>query len=148
MPTNPLVQQGTLNRLRCSVVVPSETTLNITSSYMGSSFASVSFSEPFAELIGTATGAVTSPEPYVFGTISVGVLKTQALAAQWVSQAQTESAIGQVTIYPDSASYPATTLDNCVIQSIEPAAFDGKDPVVRVTLRGVYYLNSDLWSVL
>lgn len=148
MATNPLVQQGTLNRLRCSVVVPNESTLNVTSSYMGASFASVSFSEPFADLIGTATGAVTSPEPYVFGTITVGVLKTQALAGAWVAQAQTESAIGQVTIYPDSASYPPVTLDNCVIQSIEPAAFDGKDPVVRVTIRGVYYLNSSLWSAL
>lgn len=148
MATNPLVQQGTLNRLRCSVVVSSAATLNITASYMGASFASVAFSEPFSDLIGTATGAVTSPEPYVFGTISVGVLKTQALSAQWVTQAQTTSNLGQVTIYPDSASYPPTTLDNCVIQSIEPAAFDGKDPVVRVTIRGVYYLNSDLWSVL
>lgn len=147
MATNPLVQQGTLNRLRCSVVVPSESTLNVTSSYMGASFASVNFSEPFADLIGTATGAVTSPEPYVFGTITVGVLKTQALASQWVTQAQTKSAIGQVTIHPDSASYPPATLDNCVIQSIEPGAFDGKDPVVRITIRGVYYINNDLWNL-
>lgn len=73
---NPLVAQGTLNRLRCSVVVGSTPTLNVTAPYMGQSFASVSFSEPFSELIGTATGAVTSPEPYVFGTITVGLLKT------------------------------------------------------------------------
>ena len=148
MATNPLVQQGTLNRLRCSVVVPNESTLNITASYMGTSFASVNFSEPFAELIGTATGGVTSPEPYVFGTITVGVLKTQALSAAWVSQSQTQSAIGPVTIYPDSAAYPATTLDNCVIQSIEPGAYDGKDPVVKVALRGIYYLNNELWGAL
>lgn len=145
--TNPLVAQGTLNRLRCSVVVASTPSLNVTAPYMGQSFASVSFQEPFADLLPTGTGAVTSPEPYVFGTITVGLLKTQALADAWVTQAQSQSAIGQITIHPDSQSYPATTLDNCVIQSIEPGAFDGKDPVVRVTLRGVYYLNSDLWNL-
>lgn len=64
-----------------------------------------------------------------------------------MTQSQTQSAIGDITIYPDSASYPATTLSNCVIQAIEPGAYDGKDPVVRVTLRGVYYLNSDLWNI-
>lgn len=146
MATQTLVQQGTLNRLRCSVVVPSQQALSVTSAYMGTGFASVAFTEPFSELLGTATGAVTSPEPYVFGTITVNILKTQALSASWVQQSQAQSSLGQVTIYPDSAAYPPVTLDNCVIQGIEPTAFDGKDPVVRVTIRGVYYLNSDLWA--
>lgn len=127
-------------------MVPQEQALSVTSAYMGTGFASINFSEPFSELIGTATGAVTSPEPYVFGTITVNVLKTQALSAAWVNQAQTQSNIGQVTIYPDSAAFPPVTLDNCVIQGLEPKAYDGKDPVVRVTIRGVYYLNNDLWN--
>jgi hypothetical protein len=148
MASNPLIQQGTLNRVRCSVVVPSNSALNITSPYMGQSFASISFAGPFSELIPTATGAVTSPEPYVLATISVGLLRTQALALAWLNQAQTQSDIGNVTIHSDTAAFPAITISTSVIQDIEPGAFDGKDPVVKLTLRGVFYTNSDLWQLV
>lgn len=144
----PFIPQGTLNRLRCSIVVPNISGLNITASYMGKSFATVSFGGSFAELIPTATGGVTSPEPYVMGTISVGLLRTQALSASWVGQAGLQSAIGPVTIYPDAASFPSISLDNCIIRDIEPGAYDGLDPVVRLTLQGIYYLNSSLWSAV
>lgn len=144
----PFVQQGTLNRLRCSIIVPNISGLNITASYMGKSFATVTFNGQFAELIPTATGGVTSPEPYVMATISVGLLRTQALSASWVGQGQLQSAIGPVTIYPDSAAFPSISLDNCIIRDIEPGAYDGMDPVVRLTINGIFYLNSDLWSAV
>lgn len=144
----PFVPQGTLNRLRCSIVVPNVSTLNITAAYMGKSFATLSFQGQFAELIGTATGGVTSPEPYVMASITVGLLRTQALPASWMGQAQTQSAIGPITIYPDSAAFPALTLDNCIIRDIEPGAYDGLDPVVRLTLNGIFYTNSDLWNLV
>lgn len=147
MATHPLVQQGTLNRVRCSVVVPNYTNLNITASYMGRSFARISLEGNFAELIGTATGGVVSPEPYVFGTIAVGLLRTQALSGQWLEQAQKYSAIGPITVHSDSAAWPAMTLDNAVISSMDPGAFDGTDPVVRLVLRGIFYANSDLWNL-
>lgn len=146
MATNPLIPQGTLNRVRCSVVIPSYPSLNITSPYMGQSFCSIDISGPFSDLIPTATGAVTSPEPYQLATISVGLLRTQALALQWLTQAQTTSVLGQVSIHSDTAAFPAITLSTTVINQIEPGAFDGKDPVVRLTLHGVYYLNNDLWN--
>lgn len=148
MATNSQVTQGTLNRLLTSVVVPSFPTLNATSPYMGPSFAQLQLDANFSELIGTATGAVQSPQPYVMGTITVSLLKTQALSGQWLAQAQSNADIGPVTAYADSAAFPPVTLDDCVIDQIEPQAYDGKDPVVRVTIRGVYYLNSDLWSAL
>ena len=147
MATHPLVQQGTLNRVRCSVVVPNFTNLNITSPYMGKSFARLAFEGDFAGLIGTATGAVSSTEPYVFGNITVGLLRTQALSGQWLQQVQQFSVIGPVTIYSDSAAFPPIPLDNCVVNQIDPGAFDGTDPVVRLVLRGVFYANSDLWNV-
>ncbi len=146
MATNPLIPQGTLNRVRCSVVIPFYPWLNITSPYMGQSFCSIDISGPFSDLIPTATGAVTSPEPYQLATISVGLLRTQALALQWLTQAQATSVLGQVSIHSDTAAFPAITLSTTVINQIEPGAFDGKDPVVRLTLHGVYYLNNDLWN--
>lgn len=147
MATNPLIQQGTLNRVRCSVVVPNYSGLNITSSYMGQAFATISFAEPFSELIPTATGAVTSPEPYVIATIGVDLLRTQALALSWLAQAGTQSDLGPVTIHSDTAAFPEITIDNAVIQSIEPGAYDGKNPVVRLSIKGVYYINNNLWSL-
>ena len=147
MASNPLIAQGTLNRVRCSIVVPSYPSLSITSPYMGSSFASLDFSGPFSMLIPTATGAVNSPEPYVEGTISVGLLRTQSLALSWLNQAQTLSDLGAVTIHSDTAAFPAATIYTTVIQELNPGAFDGRDPVVRLVLRGIYYANNDLWSL-
>ena len=147
MASNPLIAQGTLNRVRCSIVVPSYPSLSITSPYMGSSFASLDFSGPFSMLIPTGTGAVNSPEPYVEGTISVGLLRTQSLALSWLTQAQTLSDLGAVTIHSDTAAFPAATIYTTVIQELNPGAFDGRDPVVRLVLRGIYYANNDLWSL-
>ena len=143
---NPLIPQGTLNRIRCSVVVPSFPSLSITAPYMGKSFATIAFSGSFTELIPTATGGVASPEPYVMATISVGLLRTQSLSASWLAQAGATGAIGSVTIHSDTAAFPEIKLDNCVIDSVEPGAYDGLDPVVRLTLKGFYYINEDLWN--
>ena len=143
---NPLIPQGTLNRIRCSIVVPSFPALNITAPYMGQRFATINFSGSFTELIPTATGGVASPEPYVMANVSVDLLRTQSLSASWLAQANATGAIGAVTIYPDSAAFPEIKIDNTVIDSIEPGAYDGKDPVVRLMLKGFYNINDDLWN--
>src|ERR1700761_379221 len=105
MATHPLIQQGTLNRVRCSVVVPGFTNLNITSSYMSKSFARLTYEGNFSDLIGTATGGVSSPEPYVFASLTVGILRTQALANQWRQQSELLSNVGDITVYSDSAAW-------------------------------------------
>lgn len=144
----PFVPQGTLNRLRCSIVVPNNSNLNITSSYMGQRFVKLTFNGGFAELIPTATGGVTSPEPFVMANVTVDLLRTQALAANWINQVETQSAIGPLTVYPDSAAFPSINLLNCVVTGVDPAAYDGRDPVVRLTLMGIYVTNSDLWNLV
>jgi hypothetical protein len=146
MATNPMVAQGVLNRVRCSVVVPNFTSLNITAPYMGRSFAKIEFEGNFVEQIGTGTGAVNSPEPYVFATVTVGLLRTQALAANWAAQFQTNSGIGPITIHSDTSAFPPITVSNAVIRHLDPGAYDGTDPVVRLALRGEFYINNDLWS--
>jgi len=147
MAGNPYTPQGTLNRLKSSVTVPGISALNITSSYMSKQFVSIAFDGEIANAIPTATGIVTSPEPYVMATITVGILRTQPLAAAWKLQAETLASIGNVSVFPDTAAYPEYDLVNCVIQHIEPAAFDGVDPVVRVVIRGAYYVNNALWAL-
>lgn len=146
MPTNPLIQQGTLNRLRTSVVLPNFTNLNVTAGYMGKSMARLAFEGDFGELIPTATGGVTSPEPYVMASLTIALLRTQALASQWLSQVGLLSVVGPVTSYSDTTAWDPITLDQCIVRGLDPGAYDGTDPIVRVTLRGIYYINNSLWG--
>lgn len=144
---NPLVPQGTLNRLRATVTIPGNTALNITPGYMSKQFVTVSFDGNFDNLIETATGGVTSPEPYVMATVTVGLLRTQSLSNDWMTQVKALSNLGNVSIFSDSTAFDEIDLVNTIVQHIDPGAFDGMDPVVRVTLRGIYYINNDLWTL-
>lgn len=143
---NPLVSQGTLNRVRCHIVVPNFTGLNITSSYMGKSFAHIALEGDFTDQIGTGTGVVNSPEPYVFASITVGILRTQALASSWRAQWEDNSVIGDVTIHSDTAAWDAITINSAAIRHFDPNAYDGTDPVCALVLRGTYNINNSLWS--
>ncbi|ATF87571.1 hypothetical protein CO712_20925 [Burkholderia gladioli pv. gladioli] len=122
------------------------TGLNVTAPYMSKSFVRVAFGGKFVEKIGTATGAVNSPEPYVITTVTVGLLRTQSLSNAWMLQAQTSGNIGSVTIHSDTSAFDPIALTNTTIADIDPGAFDGTDPVVRLTLEGIFYINNNLWS--
>lgn len=144
--SHPLVDQGTLNRIRSSVVVPNYTNLNANAENMGQNFVSVSLNGDLAQLIKTATGGVPSPEPYVEASITVDLLRTQSLSADWLNQAKSDSSIGEIVVHPDSKAFPKMEFHTGVIQHIDPGAFDGQDPVVKVSLSGIFYLNDSLWS--
>lgn len=144
--SNPFLAAGPLNRVRCHVVVPSIPTLNVTPQFMGKSFARIEFEGDWNQQIETATGVVNSPEPYVMATITVGLLRSQGLSAAWLSQAQNTTILGDVTIYSDTSAFPALTGNDVGIRSIDPGAFDGTDPVVRLVLRGSFNINASLWS--
>ena len=144
---NPLVAQGTLNRLRASVTIPGNSSLNITPPYMSKRFVTVTFDEDLDMLIPTATGGVTSPEPYVMATVTVGLLRTQSLATSWQNQALANSDIGGVSIFPDTTAYGEIDLVNCIIRHIDPGPYDGTNPEVTLTLRGIYYVNNNLWTI-
>jgi hypothetical protein len=140
------VAQGTLNRVRTHIVVPSYPFLNVSAAYMGKSLAALTFDDPFVDQESTATGVVNSPRPFVMSTLTISLLRTQSLAAAWIAQAQTHSVLGSIDTYPDSAAFPVVTLANCSIIGIDPGAFDGQDPVVKTTIKGVFYANATLWS--
>lgn len=142
--TNPLIAQGTLNRVRVHIVVPSYPTLNITPENMSKAFASINFEGAFTDQIETATGVVTSPEPYVMGTVTCGVLRTQSLGAAWLAQAQNTTVLGLITIHSDSAAWPSISLLQTKY-TLDPGAYDGKEGIVRISFRGVYTINNSLW---
>jgi len=143
---NNLIQQGTLNRLLASVVYADFTQLNVTSGYLAKEAISIGFEGDTSMLIGTLTSAVTSPEPYMFGTVTIHLLRTQALGNAYKQQIETNTTMGSVTIYPDTQALSPFQLNNCVLQSIQETAFDGNQAGLIVRLRGVYNINSTMYA--
>lgn len=143
---NPLITQGLLNRVLTNVVVTNFPALSVTAPFMSKSLAQLTFDAPAVDQIATATGIVNSPVPYVMGQLVVNILRSQSVASLFYAQWQADAVIGSVTAYSDSTTLPPFTLKNCSILDIDPGAFDGQDPTTKVTIKGVYYVNSDLWS--
>ena len=148
MATPTPIPQGTMNRLRCSVVIPGIPTLNIISSNMSKRFAKLTWGGQIVHQDETATGYVNSPEPYISGEISVGILRTQPLAIAWVRQFEDTGVLGDITIHSDTSAFPARNISNASIITCDPEAFDGLDATVRLMIRGVYYINNSLWNLL
>jgi len=143
---NPFFAQGTLNRVRCSVIPSAFPSLAIASYNMGKRFATFRPDEDFVHQAQTGTGVVNSPEPYVMATIEVHLLRTQGLTEAWINQAKQTGIIGDVTIHSDTSAFPSRTISNSVIRMLQPGAFDGVDPVAVLSLHGVWYVNNNLWS--
>ena len=145
---NPLVQQGLLNRVLTHVIVPGFAPLSVTASNMSKSLALLAFNEDAVDQIGTATGLVNSPAPYVLGDLTVNILRSQIVASLYYAQWQANAIIGSVIAYPDSTVLGPFILSNCSILRVDPGAFDGQDPTTKVTIKGIYYLNAAMWAGL
>jgi hypothetical protein len=143
---NPQIQQGSLNRLLTHITFASYPALNIGAQNMSKRFAVASFGGSPMTQIPTGTGVVNSPEPYVMGSFSLDILRTQALGGAWLNQMQLNSVLGTCVGYPDSAVFPSITLVNASLLGFDPGAWDGTDPVIRITVTGTYYVNSVLWG--
>ena len=146
MASNPQIFQGTLNRLRGSVVFANFPQLQVTSSYLAKEAISIAFDGDTSLLIGTLTGAVTSPEPYTYGTVTIHLLRTQILADLFKQQIETNTTMGSVNIIGDSATLGNFQLENCILMSLNEITFDGNQAGLIVRLRGVYNINATLFA--
>lgn len=146
MATSPFVQQGTLNRLRGSVVYASNQTLNVTAPYLSKEGISIAFEGDAGMLIPTLTGGVTSPEPYQIATVTINLVKSQALANVYKEQFETNVNVGDVSVIADSAALTDYELQNCVLKGVRDITFDGNQAGFVVTLQGIYQVNSALWA--
>lgn len=146
MAGNPLVSQGTLNRIRGSIIIPNFPNLNVTASFLGEEGISLSLDGESTVYMGTLTGAVTSPEPYMMITAKVNLLKTQSLAASYKAQMEALSLIGDMTVIPDATTLPNYSCINCSIGGVEGMSFAGKNANFTVTLRGYYIVNNSLFD--
>jgi hypothetical protein len=147
MPTqNPGIARGVLNRVKCSVVLPSFPSLNIISANMGRSMARISFTGDLVNQISTGTGLVNSPEPFVRATITIALLRTQPIAAAWFSQILADSNVEDATIYSDTSTFPPIALQSVVANHMDPGPFDGTSPDFMLILSGALPVNNNLWT--
>lgn len=146
MAQNPLVSQGTLNRLRGSVVCTDNPNLNVTAAFLGKEGIGLALEGETTLMLPTMTGVATSPEPYQMCSVSVHLLKTQQLSDLYKQRMETDSRIGDITVRPDASTLSAYPLTNCAIESVAPLNFAGQDAGFVVTIKGTYAINNSLWN--
>lgn len=147
---NQLIPQGTLNRLRTSVTFVSLPGLNIPASYLGKEMVGMSFEGVVTTPLETATGVVTSPEPYQRVTVTCHLVKSMALAALWQAQIQVSGLVGDFVVRPDSdpsVSIGPYQISNGMVNTVAGLRFDGSDPNWTLVLSGQYYVNSNLFNI-
>lgn len=147
MAANPLVAQGTLNRLRGSVIWDTFPELNVTAPFLGKEGIGLSLEGESTVFIPTMTGVVTSPEPYMMIGLTVNLLKTQGLADAYKSRIERNALLGGGTVRPDSAALSPYSILNCSIEGVAPMKFSGEDAGFVVTIKGYWLVNSDLWNL-
>jgi hypothetical protein len=160
MPGNPNVQQGTLNRVKATVTIPTYPWLSVTPSYLGKEGIKLTLEGNASDYFGTMTGAVPSPAPYQIATLTVNLLKSQPFAQGFKLQFEDTTLIGDITVYPDvgiaapSGSGTAGTayglqayyLKNCVLETVREMSFAGEEPLYVVTIKGYYEVNSAMFN--
>lgn len=143
---SPLTPQGTLNRLRGSVVFPLFPQLNITSPFLGEEGINVTPEGDIVDNIGTMTGTVTSPAPYQMVTVEVELLKTQSFSDQFKQQLEELATVGTFIVRPDASTLSNYTINNGSIYMASPGRLNGKNAGFVVGLRGYYLVNSALYD--
>lgn len=143
---NPLISQGSLNRLRGSIVFTSASELNITAPFLGKEGIRLALEGESTVMLPQMTGVVTSPEPYLMASISINLIKTQSLAALFKARMELNSLLGDLTVRPDAAALGVYQFSNCAIQSTPDLNFAGDDAAYRTIIKGTYYINSSLWE--
>lgn len=144
---NPMISVGVLNRVRASVKFTDHSELNVSASYLAREGVEISVQGNFTEFLPAMTGAVQSPQPYVIIQARVHLVRSQALAAQYKKQWETNSAIGDAKLYTDSSTFGDFELTNAAITNIQDMSFAGNEPGVVLTITGTYYVNADMWSI-
>ena len=145
--SNPLVNQGSLNRVIASVSWPNFPGLNVTAAFLGREAIRFTPEGDATTFIGTLTGAVTSPEVYMMVTLGMHLLKTQSLAAAYQAQMQLDTRLGPGIVRPDvSTGIQPFQLANCAIMGFRELSFSGDDAGYRISCRGQWYVNSVLFN--
>jgi hypothetical protein len=141
------VNQGTINRLRQNLSFVDHPELNITPAFLGKGMIKVRPQGDITHIIPTATGFVTSPEPYLIVDIEVHLVRSMALASAFKTQWKKLSTLGDAVVRYDSTTYPDDTLTNVVIKNVGEVDQAGENADAIITMTGYMIVNSDLYGV-
>lgn len=144
---NPLISQGTLNRLRGSIIIPDHPELNVTASFLGPDGISLALDGKSVVYLPTLTGAARSPEPYLMVTLTVNLLKTQSLSDLYKLRMELDASLGDITARTDAATLSDYALLNCSIVGVGQLSFAGKDVGYGAQVEGYYAVNSSLYNL-
>lgn len=143
---NPLVDQGVLNRIRGSVTWDNFTNLNITAAFLGKEGIRLALEGQASKPIPTMTGLVQSPEAYKMVSLTLNLLKSQALADAYKAQVELSSILGGCTVRPDATTLSPYQLLNMSIDSPNDLDFSGESAGYVIKATGYYLVNSSLWG--
>ena len=144
--SNPLVDQGTLNRLRGSVIWNDLPQFNVTAPFLGPEALRLALEGESVVYLPTLTGAVTSPEPYQMISLTINLLKTQSLADAYKRRWESNSLMGACVVRPDAVALSPYQLINCSIKNCRELSFAGTDAIYAITIGGYVAVNQDLFS--
>ena len=144
--SNPILDQGMLNRIRGSVSFVNFPSLNVTAPYLGREGIRLALEGGATAQLPTMTGIVQSPEPYQMVTVTMALIKSQAFADQYKQQFETQTQLGDMTVRPDSTVLGAYGLTNAALEAVEGLDFSGNSPNFTVRIRATYIINAVLWN--
>lgn len=144
---NPLIAQGSLNRIRGSVQWPLNPTLNVTAPYLTKAGMRLALQGESTVYLPTMTGAVTSMEPYMMVELAIHLVKSNGLADIYKQRMELNSLLGDGTLRPDTSALSPYGLVNCAIRSVREVDLSGEDPAWAVTVGGYYLVNSQLFDL-
>ena|ERR1019366_642533 len=149
MATNPMISQGTLNRLRGSITIPNFPQLNVTAPYLGRPGVKIGFEGDITKYLPQMTGSVTSQEPYVQAEVTAVLLKTQGLSDLYKTQMELSSLLGDITVRPDVGPGGVTLwqFSNCSIMRVDELTFNGEDAGFPIHISGYWSVNAALWNI-
>ena len=138
--------QGTLNRIRASVIFPFFPSLSVTSSFLSKRGITITFAGKSTVFLDTMTGRVTSPEPYLAVMITMHLVKSQYLANSYKRQQELLTLLGDCVFRPDAATLQPYSFTNCAIEAAPPSVdASGADADFPVEIGGTYLVNSALF---
>lgn len=141
------VIQGTINRLRGSIGFADVPDLNIVAAYMGKEMITISPQGDVTGVIPSATGIVTSPEPYQIVEFSAHVLRTNGLGDRFKKRMELNSVLGDAVVRQDTAAMSDYRFSNVSIKSVDPIKLNGEDAGWMIHFVGSYQINSALYDV-
>lgn len=144
---NPMIPVGVLNRVRASIKFSDHPELNVSASYLAKEGVELVFQGNMTDFLPAMTGAVQSPQPYMIMQAKVHLVRSQALGAQYKTQWETNTAIGDAKVYSDSSTFGDFEVLNTAITNVQDMSFAGGQPGIAITITGTYYINSEMWDL-